>query len=50
MNFSEKKTISVEDVLELLKAKAKADRLDGMARYGMVTERRLGVSVPDMRR
>ncbi len=37
-------------VLERLREKARADQLDGMARYGMVTENRLGVSVPDMRR
>ena len=41
---------SVEDVLTRLKARAKADRLKGMARYGMAIERRLGVSVPDMRK
>lgn len=38
------------EVLERLREKACADRLDGMARYGIVTENRLGVSVPDMRR
>lgn len=38
------------EVLERLREKARADRLDGMARYGIVTENRLGVSVPDMRR
>lgn len=41
---------SVEEVLKKLKAKARSDRLEGMTRYGMVAERRLGVSVPDMRR
>ncbi|NIM44455.1 MAG: DNA alkylation repair protein, partial [Nitrososphaeria archaeon] len=41
---------SVEEVLKKLKAKAKPDQLEGMARYGMVAERRLGVSVPNMRR
>jgi len=39
--------VSVKEVLEQLKAKAKPDRLKGMARYGMATERRLGVSIPD---
>jgi 3-methyladenine DNA glycosylase AlkD len=42
--------VSVKEVLEQLKAKAKPDRLIGMARYGMATERRLGVSIPDMRK
>ena len=41
---------SVEEVLKKLKDKAKSDRLEGMSRYGMVAERRLGVSVPDMRK
>jgi len=41
---------SVEEVLKKLKSKAKPDRLEGMNRYGMVAERRLGVSVPDMRK
>ena len=42
--------VSVSEVLNRLKAKAKADRLEGMARYGMAVERRLGVSVPGMRK
>jgi 3-methyladenine DNA glycosylase AlkD len=41
---------SVEEVLKKLKAKARPDNVEGMARYGMVAERRLGVSVPDMRK
>jgi len=41
---------SVEEILKKLKAKARPDQLEGMARYGMVAERRLGVSVPDMRK
>ncbi|MFX0068797.1 MAG: DNA alkylation repair protein [Candidatus Hodarchaeota archaeon] len=41
---------SVEEVLKKLKAKARPDQLEGMARYGMVAEKRLGVSVPDMRK
>ena len=40
---------SVEDVLDRLRGRARPDRLAGMARYGMAVERRLGVSVPDMR-
>ena len=41
---------SVEEVLTKLKDKAKPDQLEGMARYGMTAERRLGVSVPNMRK
>jgi 3-methyladenine DNA glycosylase AlkD len=41
---------SVNDVLKRLKAKAKPDQLEGMARYGMTVERRLGVAVPEMRK
>ena len=41
--------VSVEEVHALLRAKGRPDQLEGMARYGMATGRRLGVSVPDMR-
>ena len=41
---------SVEEVLDSLRSKAKPDQLEGMARYGIGVERRLGVSVPDMRK
>jgi 3-methyladenine DNA glycosylase AlkD len=41
---------SVQQVLKKLKAKAKPDQLEGMARYGMAVKKRLGVSVPEMRR
>ena len=41
---------SVKNVLDELQSKAKPDQLAGMAKYGMTVERRLGVSVPDMRR
>jgi 3-methyladenine DNA glycosylase AlkD len=41
---------SVKDVLGKLRSKARPDQLEGMAKYGMATERRLGVSVPDMRK
>ena len=40
---------SVEGVLKKLRTKARPDQLEGIARYGMVTKRRLGVSVADMR-
>jgi len=42
--------VSVEEILEKQKSKARPDQLEGMARYGMVAERRLGGSVPDMRK
>lgn len=41
---------SVEDVLKKLKATAKPDQVEGMARYGIAADWRLGVSVPDMRK
>ena len=41
---------SVEKVLEQLKAKARPDQLEGMSRFGIVGEKRLGVSIPDLRR
>ena len=40
---------SAQEVLELLRARARPDQLEGMARFGMTPEGRLGVSVPDMR-
>jgi len=40
---------SVADVLDKLKKKARPDRLEGMARYGMAVEKRLGVSIPELR-
>ena len=41
---------TVEEVIKKLKAKARLDQLEGMARYGIATERRLGVAVPEMRK
>ena len=41
---------SVMDVLDRLQSKAKPEQLEGMAKYGMTVEKRLGVSVPDMRK
>lgn len=40
---------SVEDVLEKLKKNARLGQLQGMARYGMTVEKRLGVSIPELR-
>jgi 3-methyladenine DNA glycosylase AlkD len=41
---------TVGEVLDKLKEKARPDQLEGMARYGMTPEGRLGVSIPDLRR
>ena len=41
---------STRAILKKLEAKARPAQLKGMARYGMAVERRLGVSVPDMRK
>jgi 3-methyladenine DNA glycosylase AlkD len=40
---------STADILEQLRAKANPGNLDGMARFGMAVDKRLGVSVPAMR-
>jgi len=41
---------SVKDVLDKLQSKAQPEQLEGMAKYGMTVEQRLGASVPDMRK
>jgi len=41
---------SVKEVLDKLQSKAQPEQLKGMAKYGMTVERRLGVSVPHMRK
>lgn len=41
---------SVEDILKRLEEKAKPENVEGMARYGISSAGRLGVSVPDMRK
>jgi 3-methyladenine DNA glycosylase AlkD len=41
---------AVREVLDKLKSQARPDQLEGMARYGMKPDRRLGVSVPYMRK
>jgi len=41
---------SVDEILKKLKSKAKPEQLEGMARYGIETQNRLGNSVPDMRK
>jgi len=42
--------MSVNDVISQLKEKARLENVAGMARYGMTSENRLGISVPDMRK
>lgn len=41
---------SLTEVLSKLKAKASRTNLDGMARFGISIEKRLGLSMPEMRR
>jgi len=41
---------SIQEVLKKLEEKARPDQVEGMVRYGMTVEKRLGVSVPDMRK
>jgi 3-methyladenine DNA glycosylase AlkD len=41
---------TTEEILKKLKLKANPDQLEGMARFGMTVEKRLGVSVPNMRK
>jgi len=41
---------SAKDVLDRLQTKARPGQLKGMAKYGITVEKRLGVSVPDMRK
>ena len=40
---------SVDEILNQLRARARPDQLEGMARYGMAVEKRLGVAVPELR-
>jgi len=41
---------STEEVVSRLRSYARPDQLEGMARYGIAVEKRLGLSVPDMRK
>jgi 3-methyladenine DNA glycosylase AlkD len=40
---------TLDDALQLLRDQARPDQLEGMARFGMQVERRLGLSVPTLR-
>jgi len=42
--------VSVEEVLSQLESKSKPDKLQGMARYGINIQNRLGVSIPELRK
>jgi 3-methyladenine DNA glycosylase AlkD len=42
--------VSAIDALNRLRCKARPEQLEGMGRFGMTIKRRLGVSVPDMRK
>ena len=42
-------TPTVEEVVERLRPLARPNALEGMARFGIATERALGVSMPDLR-
>ena len=42
--------VNVDEILEMLKAEANPEQLAGMARYGMTTDKRLGVKIPEVRR
>jgi len=41
---------TVEEALEMLRARAEPGSVEGMARYGMTLDGRLGVRVPEMRK
>jgi len=41
---------TLKEALDKLQAQARPDQLEGMARFGMATDKRLGLSVPTMRR
>jgi 3-methyladenine DNA glycosylase AlkD len=41
---------TLEHVMSRLRERARPDQIEGMARYGISAEKRLGVSVPDMRK
>ena len=48
--MKEKVIVSVNEILEQLKAKSKPENLAGMARFGISTENRFGVSIPVLRK
>lgn len=42
--------VSVKEVIERLESKARPDQLEGMAGFGMATEKRLGIAIPELRK
>jgi len=40
----------LDNLIEKLKSKSRVDQLQGMAKYGIKTDNRLGVSIPDIRK
>jgi len=42
--------VTVEGVMGQLRSKAKPDQIEGMARFAIVGDQRMGVSVPEMRK
>ena len=42
--------ITLEEILKSLHSKARPDQLEGMAKYGMAKENRLGISIPQLRK
>ena len=42
--------VSAKEVMERLESKARPDQLEGMARFGMAVEKRLGISIPELRK
>lgn len=42
--------VSATEVLTRLKVKARPENLAGMAKYGIATEKRFGVSIPELRK
>jgi len=41
---------TAKEVIERLESKARPDQLNGMARFGMTVEKRLGISIPELRK
>ena len=42
--------VSATDIVKRLEEKARPDQLEGMARFGISTDNRLGVSIPELRK
>ena len=41
---------TAKELIEKLESKARPDQLEGMARFGMAVEKRLGISIPELRK